>query len=100
MTGRLLTARNVAEILGVNTETVLRLIREGQLPAIRLPGGRLRIVEAEFEDWLASRATSGSGVLATKPDATRGGPYPAGVGSPTLAATRPRPTVATEDQES
>jgi excisionase family DNA binding protein len=36
---QLLTARVVAETLNVCVETVLRWIRNGELPAIRLPGG-------------------------------------------------------------
>lgn len=58
---RLLTARNVAETLGVCTETVLRWIRNGDLPAIRLPGGAIRIGEDELERWLDERATSRRG---------------------------------------
>jgi excisionase family DNA binding protein len=45
MTARLLTAREVAAMLGVTAETVLRYTRAGELPGIRLPGtvrGRLR----------------------------------------------------------
>lgn len=57
MTDRLLTARVVAERLDVSTETILRWIRRGELPAIRLPGGAIRIVDAELEAWLAARAT-------------------------------------------
>ena len=37
MTARLLTAREVAEQLGVSAETVLRWTRAGKLPAIELP---------------------------------------------------------------
>lgn len=55
--GRLLTARTVAERLDLSTETVLRWVRSGQLPAIKLPGGSIRIVESTFEEWLASRQT-------------------------------------------
>ena len=58
MTGRLLTARTVADLLGVSTETVLRWTRRGELPAIRLPGGALRYREDELEAWLDGRATS------------------------------------------
>ena len=57
MTGRLLTARTVAETLGVSTETVLRWTRRGELPAIRLPGGAIRYRDAELEEWLRLRAT-------------------------------------------
>lgn len=36
---RLLTAEEVADVLGVSTERVWQLTREGKLPAVRL-GGR------------------------------------------------------------
>jgi excisionase family DNA binding protein len=58
VTGRLLTARTVADLLGVSTETVLRWTRRGDLPAIRLPGDALRYREDELEAWLDGRATS------------------------------------------
>jgi excisionase family DNA binding protein len=54
--------------LDVCTETVLRWIRNGKLPAIRLPGGAVRIAEAELNEWLALRATPRRGVLATALD--------------------------------
>ena len=38
MTEPLLTARELGELLGVSSETVLRWTRNGELPAIRLPG--------------------------------------------------------------
>ena len=72
MNGRLLTARDVAELLGVSAETVLRWTRKGKLPAIRLPGGALRFREAELEAWLAERATPARGVSATPTGAARG----------------------------
>lgn len=56
---QLLTARAVADTLDVCTETVLRWIRNGELPAIRLPGGAIRINEADLHAWLGSRATPG-----------------------------------------
>jgi excisionase family DNA binding protein len=49
---RLLTARAVADMLGVNPETVLRWTRRGELPAIRLPGGAVR--------YRGTRSTGGS----------------------------------------
>jgi excisionase family DNA binding protein len=57
---RLLTARMVADMLGVSTETILRWTRKGKLPAIRLPGGAIRYRPAALEDWLASRETTSS----------------------------------------
>lgn len=60
MTGRLLTAREVAELLGVSAETVLRWTRRGELPAFRLPGGAIRYREVALEDWLLARSTTAS----------------------------------------
>ena len=62
MTG-LLTAREVAEMIGLSTETVLRYVRRGDLPAIRLPGGALRFHQDELEAWLEERATPNRGVV-------------------------------------
>lgn len=59
MTGRLMTARQVADQLGVSTETVLRWTRRGDLPAIRLPGGAIRYREDTLDAWLVARATAG-----------------------------------------
>jgi excisionase family DNA binding protein len=61
VTGQLLTARQVADLLGVSTETILRWTRRGDLPAVRLPGGAIRFREAELEAWLEGRATPGRG---------------------------------------
>ncbi len=57
MTGRLLTAREVADKLGVSAETVLRWRRKGLIPAIELPGGAIRFRENELDEWLTARAT-------------------------------------------
>lgn len=75
---QLLTARAVADMLDVCAETVLRWIRNGELPAIRLPGGAVRIVDDELWDWLRSRATPARGVLATTAGAADCERYPAG----------------------
>jgi excisionase family DNA binding protein len=68
MTSRLLTAREVAELLGVSSETVLRWTRRGDLPAIRLPSGALRYREDEIDRWLTLRATSPASLSATLRD--------------------------------
>jgi excisionase family DNA binding protein len=65
MRSPLLTARAVAEVLGVSTETILRWVRRGELPAIRLPSGALRFPLATLDEWLAAHATPGRGVLTT-----------------------------------
>lgn len=69
MTGRLLTTRELAEQLGVSAETVLRWVKRGQLPGIRLPSGALRFPEATIEQWLASRAAPTRGASTTLADA-------------------------------
>jgi excisionase family DNA binding protein len=56
MSGQLLTAREVADELGVSTETVLRWVRRGELPAFRL-GRAVRFREHEIQAWLEDRAT-------------------------------------------
>jgi len=65
----------VSERLGVSCETVLRWVRRGELPAVRLPGGAIRIGETQLEQWLAGRATSGRGVSTTPADAAQPLPY-------------------------
>lgn len=54
----LLTAREVAEALGMSNETILRWTRAGKLPAIRLPSGAIRYRESDLDQWIAARATS------------------------------------------
>jgi excisionase family DNA binding protein len=71
VTGPLLTARMVAELLGVSPETVLRWTRRGDLPAIRLPGGAIRFREDDLRGWLEERATPRRGVRTTAPGAAQ-----------------------------
>lgn len=52
MTDRLLTTREVAELLGLSCETVLRRWRAGELPGYRLGTNVLRFRESEIEHWL------------------------------------------------
>ena len=63
MTARLLTARDVAELLGVSSETILRWSRTGKLPAIRLPSGAIRFRPDQLDAWLVERATLRRGVV-------------------------------------
>ena len=55
MSDRLLTAREVADRLGLSAETVLRKWRAGELPGYRLASNCLRFDRAELERWLADR---------------------------------------------
>jgi excisionase family DNA binding protein len=73
VSGPLLTARQVAELLGVSPETVLRWTRRGALPAIKLPGGALRFREDELDGWLEERATPTRSLPTTTPSAARRG---------------------------
>jgi excisionase family DNA binding protein len=52
VTGRLLTAREVADRLGFSPETVLRRWRAGELPGYRLGTNVLRFSEDDLEAWL------------------------------------------------
>jgi excisionase family DNA binding protein len=54
---RFVTARELAELLGVSTETVLRWTRDGKLPGFRMPGGALRYRDSDLALWLSERAT-------------------------------------------
>jgi excisionase family DNA binding protein len=56
----LLTAREVADLLGVSAETVLRWTRRGEVPAIRLPGGAIRYRGEDLSAWIAGRAVGSS----------------------------------------
>jgi excisionase family DNA binding protein len=53
-----LTCAQVAEELGVSPRTVLRWIERGQLEAVRLPGGRLRVPQTAYSAFLAGCATT------------------------------------------
>ncbi len=54
MTDTLLTAAEVAEQLRVSTMTVYRLIRSGELPAVRV-GRNYRVRERDLEQYLESQ---------------------------------------------
>ena len=57
MNDRLLTVREVAELLSVCRATVLSWIAKGQLPGYRLPSGAMRVSQAELRPWLEERRT-------------------------------------------
>ena len=85
MSAPLLTAREVSEVLGDHPETVLRWVRRGKLPAVRLPSGQLRFREDALDAWLAERVTP------TRGDVTQpAGRHPAAI---VIGVTQP------EDEE-
>ena len=60
-----LRVADVADDLGVSPRTVLRWIERGEIEALRLPGGGLRISQTAYSAWQASRTTStGDRILA------------------------------------
>lgn len=51
-----LDAAMVADLLGMNIDTVRRLSREGVIPAHRVPGGRtFKYLKDEVLDWLRAQ---------------------------------------------
>ena len=95
----LLTAREVAELLSVSTETVLRWTRLGDVPAFRLPGGALRFRLDELELWLEERAVGATGRACHRP--ALAAPVTKLARGPTLRAspTPPRHAAPTERDE-
>jgi excisionase family DNA binding protein len=99
VTERLLTAREVAELLGYTVDTIQRWTREEKLLGYRVSGtarGRLRYRESDIEALLADRATTAAPAReapATRPDAaaTR-------LSSP-VPATPPRLAAAPTEEE-
>lgn len=51
----LLTTREVAEMLGLSSEAILRRWRAGELPGFRLSTKVLRFRESEVFEWLDGR---------------------------------------------
>ena len=54
---KLLTAREVAEMLGVSPHTVLDWYEAGKLPGYKLLGGVLRFKQDEIVEWVAAQKT-------------------------------------------
>lgn len=52
-----LTVRDVAESFQVSTETVLRMIKDRELPAIKF-GGQWRIAEDQILNYIALNSTA------------------------------------------
>lgn len=54
----MLTAAQVAELLGLSTHTVLDWFESGRLPGFKLAGRAVRFRQSELVEWLdAQRAT-------------------------------------------
>jgi excisionase family DNA binding protein len=61
VTGQLFTVAEVAAVMRVSNMTVYRLIRSGELPALRVGKG-YRIFEADLERFLEGRSVHVEGV--------------------------------------
>jgi len=54
---RLLTLAEAARLLQVSTRTLHRMIRSGDLPALKV-GGQWRLRETQLQQWVEHRETS------------------------------------------
>jgi excisionase family DNA binding protein len=77
VTERLVTAAELAELLGFSPATIVDWAESGSLPCFKI-GGRLRFRESEVLDWLEGRRVNG-------PEAG-GGVSPTPTANPTRAA--------------
>jgi excisionase family DNA binding protein len=73
VTGRLRTAREVAEHLGVSTGALLRWTRAGRVPAVKLPSGAVRYIPEQIDVWLEGKAMAGNATeeVSPTPNVTR-----------------------------
>jgi excisionase family DNA binding protein len=62
----LLTARQLAEVLGYSPATIVDWAEAGKLPAFKL-GGRLRFRESEILAWLDTKRAGAGGEVAPVP---------------------------------
>ncbi|MGA7677891.1 MAG: helix-turn-helix domain-containing protein [Dehalococcoidia bacterium] len=58
----LLTTKEVARYLKLRPETVLRKVKKGEIPAIKI-GGRFRFDTNQIDKWLSHSSTSKKRVL-------------------------------------
>jgi excisionase family DNA binding protein len=67
VTDRLRTTREVAERLGLSTETELHWAKRGRLPAVYLSSRAIRFREDDLDAWLAARANGADTVSTSAP---------------------------------
>ncbi|HEX76757.1 MAG TPA: response regulator [Dehalococcoidia bacterium] len=58
----LLTTKEIAKYLKLRPETVLRKVRRGEIPAVRI-GGHFRFDKEEIDEWLRDKSTSKKRIL-------------------------------------
>jgi excisionase family DNA binding protein len=70
---RLLRAREVAELLGLSTATVLDWFESGRLPGFKLSSRAVRFRESEVLTWLEERRVAPRDVVGVTCDRPGGG---------------------------
>ena len=88
MSARLLTAREVADRLAVSTETVLRWVRDGELPGDQVARRSTPLPRGRDRGWLEERATPQRGALTTTPGAAHAGKVSRVLTTPKTRRTR------------
>ena len=63
----LLTTKEIAEHLKLRPETVLRKVKSGKIPALKV-GGRFRFDKEQIDEWLRSKSTSKECILVIDDD--------------------------------
>lgn len=58
----LLTTKEIAKYLKLRSETVLRKVRKGEIPAIKM-GGRFRFDKEQIDEWLHHKSTAKKRIL-------------------------------------
>jgi excisionase family DNA binding protein len=71
VTERLLTSRELAELLGFSSSTIQDWYEAGKIPGFRI-GGRLRFRPTEVEAWLETKRPGDGGEVAPVPFQTPG----------------------------
>jgi excisionase family DNA binding protein len=98
VSGRLLTAREVAEQFGVTVETVLRWAAAGKLPSIRLSSRAIRFRQSAIAEWVEAheRGAAPRGVSPTHGNHAPTGAY---APLPSPVSPIPLPTGATTEED-
>ena len=70
---KLLSAKDVAEILGISVKTVNKLVREGKLGCVQVTAKERRFTEQQIREYIESRSSKIQ-IDRTKPDRVKSAP--------------------------
>ena len=70
---KLLSAKDIAEILGISVKTVNKLVREGKLGCVQVTAKERRFTEDQIREYIESRTTKIQ-IDRTKPDRVKSAP--------------------------